>query len=185
MDDKSIVALYWKRSENAIAETDKKYGAYCFAIANNILANREDAEESVSDTYMKAWDTIPPQRPAVLSTFLAKITRNIAISRWRARSAAKRGGGEIPLALEELDMCIAGRQNVESQFLYQETVRSFQRFLELLPDVERNVFLRRYFLLDSIACIASDFGFTQSKVKSMLYRTRLKLRGQLEMEELI
>ncbi len=185
MDDKSIVDLYWSRSENAIAETDKKYGKYCFRIAYNVLASNEDAEESVNDTYMKAWETIPPRCPSVLTAFLGRITRNISISRWRARSAAKRGGGEITIALEELDECIAHRQSVESAFLYQETVRAFRKFLDTLPSTERDVFLRRYFFLDPVASISEDFGFSQSKVKSMLYRTRLKLRSVLEMEELI
>lgn len=185
MDDQSIVDLYWKRSENAIAETDKKYGRYCFSIAYNVLANNEDAEESVNDTYMKTWNNLPPQRPAVLITFLGRITRNISISRWRARKAAKRGGGEIILALDELDECIANGQNVEEKYIQEETAGVFRRFLDTLPDTERDVFLRRYFLLDSVASIAEDFGFSQSKVKSMLYRTRLKLRSRLEMEELI
>lgn len=185
MDDQSIVDLYWKRSENAIAETDKKYGRYCFSIAYNVLANNEDAEESVNDTYMKTWNNLPPQRPAVLITFLGRITRNISISRWRARKAAKRGGGEIILALDELDECIANGQNVEEKYIQEETAGVFRRFLDTLPDTERDVFLRRYFLLDSVASIAEDFDFSQSKVKSMLYRTRLKLRSRLEMEELI
>lgn len=185
MDDQSIVDLYWKRSEDAIAQTDKKYGKYCFSIAYNVLANNEDAEESVNDTYMKAWNNLPPQRPTVLITFLGRITRNISISRWRARKAVKRGGGEIILALDELDECIANGQNVEAKYIYEETVGTFRRFLDTLPDTERDVFLRRYFLLDSIASIAEDFDFSQSKVKSMLYRTRLKLRSRLEMEDLI
>ncbi len=185
MDDKSIIDLYWSRSENAIAETDKKYGSYCFSIAYNVLANNEDAEESVSDTYMKAWNHMPPHRPSVLMAFLGKITRTISISRWRARSAAKRGGGQISLALDELDACIVHPQNVESEFLRKETVRAFRRFLDTLPNMERDIFLRRYFLLDPIASISEDFGFSQSKVKSMLYRTRLKLRSHLEREDLI
>lgn len=185
MDDQRIVELYWKRSENAIAETAKKYGKYCFSIAYNVLANNEDAEESVNDTYMKAWNNLPPQRPAVLITFLGRITRSISISRWRARKAAKRGGGEIILALDELDECIADGKNVEETYIQEETAGIFRRFLDTLPDTERDVFLRRYFLLDSVASIAEDFGFSQSKVKSMLYRTRLKLRSRLEMEELI
>ncbi len=185
MDDKCIVDLYWNRSENAISETDKKYGRYCFSIAYNVLANNEDAEESVNDTYMKAWNSMPPHRPSALMTFLGKITRTISISRWRARSAAKRGGGEITLALDELDECIAHKQNAETEFMYKETVRAFRAFLDTLPNTERDIFLRRYFLLDPIASISDDFGFSQSKVKSMLYRIRIKLRSHLEMEDLI
>ena len=115
MDDKSIIALFFDRSEDAIAKTDEKYGNYCFRIAHNILENREDAEESVSDTYMAAWNAIPPHKPSVLSTFLGKITRRIAIDHWRARNAEKRGGGETALALEELRACVTGLPGVEEE----------------------------------------------------------------------
>ncbi len=185
MEDQAIVDLYWSRSEQAIAETDKKYGAYCFSIACNILANREDAEESVNDTYLKAWNAIPPQRPSLLAAFLGRIVRNCSISRWRAAHAAKRGRGELPLALEELKDCLTDSHSPEDACVYRETVRAFRRFLDALPETERNVFLRRYFLLDSVASIAGDFGFSQSKVKSMLRRTRIKLRSHLEKEGLI
>ncbi len=185
MDDKSIVALYWQRSEQAIEETHRKFGKYCYSIAYHILANNEDAEESVSDTYVKVWNSIPPQRPTALAPFLGKIVRNTAISKWRARSANKRGGGEIVLALEELGKCVSGSPGIEDAYLHKETVAAFRSFLDTLPDVERNVFLRRYFFLDSVAEIAGDFGFTQGKVKSMLHRTRGKLRAYLEKEDLI
>lgn len=182
MDDKNIVDLYWQRSEKAIVETDTKYGAYCFSIAYNVLANNEDAEESVSDTYMAAWNKLPPHRPSILATFLGKITRNISISRWRSRSAYKRGGGEIVLALEELDECVADKQNVESNYIKKEAVAAFNRFLDTLPETERRIFLRRYWCLDPIADIAANFGFSQSKVTSMLHRTRAKLRSRFEKE---
>ena len=182
MDDKSIVDLYLNRNEEAITHTDEKYGRYCFCISYNILTNREDAEESVSDTYMAAWNAIPPQRPSVLSTFLGKITRHISIDRWRARSAEKRGGGELPLALEELNDCIAGMQNVEMEYERKEISRAYLKFLDALPITERRVFLCRYWYVDSIEMIAERFGFSQSKVKTMLHRTRLKLRKQLAEE---
>ena len=182
MDDKSIVDLYLRRNEEAITHTDEKYGRYCFCIAYNILTNREDAEESVSDTYMAAWNAIPPRRPSVLSTFLGKITRHISIDRWRARSAEKRGGGELPLALEELNDCSAGMQNVEMEYELKEITRAYLKFLDALPITERRVFLCRYWYVDSIEVIAERFGFSQSKVKTMLHRTRLKLRKQLAEE---
>ena len=182
MDDQSIVALFWERSEQAIAETDRKYGAYCYSIAYHALANSEDAEESVSDTYMAAWNRLPPHRPSVLATFLGKITRRISINRWKAKNTAKRGGGQITLTLEELDDCVDGKQNIERAYESHELVWAFNRFLETLPETERDVFLRRYWFFDSIADIAESFGFTQSKVTSMLYRTRGKLRKQLEKE---
>ena len=176
MNDKSIIDLYFSRDEEAITQTDKKYGRYCYSIAYNILMSKEDAEESVSDTYMTAWRAIPPRRPSVLSTFLGKITRHISIDRWRQRSASKRGGGEVTLALEELEDCVAGRQNVEMEYERKELIRAYVRFLDALPVTERRVFLRRYWYVDSIETIAKEFGFSPSKVKTMLHRIRAKLR---------
>ena len=185
MDDKSIVDLYFNRDEEAITQTDRKYGRFCYSIAYNILTNQEDAEESVSDTYMTAWRTIPPRRPSVLSPFLGKITRHISIDRWRERSAYKRGGGEMPLALEELEDCIAGLQDVETEYQRKELIRAYKKFLDQLPVTERRVFLSRYWYVDSIETIADRYGFSQSKVKSMLHRTRIKLRKQLAEEGLL
>lgn len=182
MNDKSIVDLYFNRDEEAITQTDKKYGRYCYSIAYNILMSKEDAEESVSDTYMTAWKAIPPRRPSVLSTFLGKITRHISIDRWRERSAYKRGGGEVTLALEELEDCVAGLQNVEMEYERKELIQAYVKFLDILPVTERRVFLCRYWYVDSVEAIAEKFGFSQSKVKTMLYRTRTKLRKQLAEE---
>ena len=182
MDDKSIVDLYFGRDQEAITQTDKKYGHYCYRIAYNILTNKEDAEESVSDTYVAAWRVIPPRRPSVLSTFLGKITRHIAIDRWRERNASKRGGGEVPLALEELQDCVAGMQNVEMDYERKEIIKAYVKFLDALPVTERRVFLCRYWYVDSVEAIADKFGFSQSKVKTMLHRTRAKLRKQLAEE---
>ena len=182
MDDKSIVDLYFGRDQEAITQTDKKYGHYCYRIAYNILTNREDAEESVSDTYVAAWRAIPPRRPSVFSTFLGKITRHIAIDRWRERNASKRGGGEVPLALEELQDCVAGMQNVEMDYERKEIIKAYVKFLDALPVTERRVFLCRYWYVDSVEAIADKFGFSQSKVKTMLHRTRAKLRKQLAEE---
>ena len=184
MNDKNIVDLYFNRDEEAIAQTDKKYGRYCYSIAYNILTNKEDAEESVSDTYMTAWRAIPPRRPSVLSTFLGKITRHISIDRWRERSANKRGCGEVTLALEELEDCVAGLQNVEMEYERKELIRAYVKFLDTLPVTERRVFLCRYWYVDSVEAIAEKFGFSQSKVKTMLHRTRAKLRMQLAEEGL-
>lgn len=182
MDDKSIVTLFWERSEQAIAETDRKYGAYCYSIAYHALSNNEDAEECVSDTYMAAWNQLPPRRPSVLATFLGKITRYISINRWEARNAVKRGGGQIILALEELDDCVDGKQDVEASSDAHELSLCLNRFLDSLSKTERDVFLRRYWFFDPIALIAESYGFTQSKVTSMLHRMRGKLRKQLEKE---
>lgn len=185
MDDSRIVDLYWQRSEQAIAETQKKYGTYCYRIAYNILTSKEDAEESVSDTYMTAWNTIPPRRPSVLATFLGKITRHISIDRWRTRSAYKRGGGQLVLVLEELEECIASNENVEQTYAKKELLAAYTRFIEKLPVTERRVFLCRYWYLDSIGDIALKYGFSESKVKSMLHRTRQKLNRCLVEEGLL
>ncbi len=185
MDDQAIVDLYFARSEAAIQQTDAKYGPYCYSIAYHILTNNEDAEESVSDTYLAAWNNMPPRRPSVLATFLGKLTRYISLNRWKHRSAQKRGGGEMPLALEELGECVAGNGDVETQFARKETIRAFRRFLDTLPETERRVFLRRYWYLDSNAEICQRFVFSESKVKSMLFRTRKKLHEALEQEGLL
>ena len=185
MDDQKIIDLYWSRSETAITETDQKYGKYCYSIAYNILTNNEDAEESVSDTYMAAWKAMPPKRPSILATFLGKITRHLSIDRWRSRNRYKRGGGEIVLALEELEDCITADQTVEKTYERKQLALVFNRFLESLPETERQVFLCRYWYLDSISVIASYYGFSDSKVTSMLHRSRKKLRAVLEQEDLL
>lgn len=185
MEDSSIVQLYFDRSEKAISETNLKYGAYCFHIAYSILLNNEDAQESVSDTYLAAWNAIPPKRPSVLSTFLGKITRHLSIDRWRSRSADKRGGGEVPLALDELGECVAGSRSVEGEYARKELMEAVNRLLDTLPETERRVFLCRYWYLDSTAQVAETFGFSESKVKSMLHRVRAKLRAELQREGLL
>lgn len=182
MDDELIVQLYWDRSENAIAETAGKYGIYCYSIAYGILRSQEDAEESVNDTYLDAWNAMPPHRPSILATFLGKITRRISIDRWRSMTRVKRGGGEIALALEELEQCVAGDHSPEKEMGKKELAQAINRFLDTLPIPERRVFLARYWYLEPIGEIAARFAFSQSKVTSMLMRTRRKLRGQLEKE---
>ncbi len=182
MEDKAIIDLYWKRSERAISETDAKYGGLCYSLAYNVLSNREDAEESVSDTYLAAWNAMPPHRPVHLMAFLAKLTRRIAIKRWRAIIAYKRGGDQIFLALEELLECASPEPQVEAAAISREAYGELNRFLDKLPEVERTVFLRRYFLLDTAAQIGENFGFTESKVNSMLHRTRLKLKNHFAKE---
>ena len=179
MDDASIVQLYWDRSERAISETDAKYGAYCYSIAYNALANAEDAEESVSDTYLAAWNKLPPHRPLVLKTFLGRITRCISINRWNARNTRKRGGGEVLLTLDELTDCTDGKQDVERLCESTEMIDSFNAFLDTLPKHQRNIFLRRYWFFEPIAEIAKTYGFTQSKVTAMLHRIRGKLKDHL------
>ena len=184
MKDHNIIDLFFAREEAAIRHTDELYGKRLFSLADNILRNRQDAEESVNDTYLTAWNTIPPQRPGIFSAFLAKVTRHIAIDRWRRRSAQKRGGGEMVLALEELSCC-ASPHDLETQMEQKEITRVLDQFLASLPETERNVFLCRYWYLDSIQTIADRCGFSRSKTASMLHRTRGKLRQKLESEGLL
>lgn len=182
MDDQGIVRLYFARSEQAIQETDATYGGYCYSIAYNILANAEDSEESVSDTYLSAWNAIPPKKPIPLAPFLGKMVRHISIDRWRRKSAAKRGGGEMLIALEELGECVASRDDIEAQIERKELVRLVREFVADLPDMERRIFVCRYWYLDTIPDIAKRYGFSVSKVNSILYRTREKLEKRLKLE---
>ena len=182
MNDSQIVALFFDRDQRAIRETAAKYGKYCHAIVRNILPNPEDAEEAVSDTYLALWAAIPPHRPAVLSTFLGKIARRTALKHWEKGRARKRGGGEVELALEELSEYLSGGTTPEAALEKAELTRILNGFLEHLPREERKVFVCRYWYLDSIGDIAAQFGFSQSKVKSMLARTRMKLRHTLDKE---
>ena len=185
MNDDQIIQLYFDRSEQAIQETDTKYGGYCYSIAYNILTNPEDAEESVSDTYLSAWNTMPPRRPPALAAFLGKITRNLSIDRWRKHRAFKRGEGQIELALEELRECVSGTESAEEAAIRKEILASLNRFLGTLKEAERSVFLCRYWYLDSTEEIAEKSGFTVSKVKSMLFRIRKRLYAQLTEEGLV
>lgn len=185
MEDHEIVALYWARSEQAIAETQRKYGAYLMGIALRILGDRRDAEECVSDGCHGAWNAMPPHRPAVLSAFLGKLTRRAAIDRFRMRTAEKRGGGELPLALEELGECVGGGAEIEDELERRELAEAVRRFLAALPETERSVFLSRYWYCESGRDIARRFGFTESKTAAMLHRTRGKLRAALEQEGML
>lgn len=182
MDDEKIVQLYFDRSEQAVEETASKYGSYCYSIAYNILDNNEDAQECVNDTYIDAWNSMPPHRPSILATFLGKITRRISIDRWRRRNAVKRGGGQMPLVLEELDDCVAGEMSVEQELERRWLSELIDSFVRALPETEQKVFLCRYWYLDSVDQIGRRFGFSETKVRSMLFRTRGKLRDVLSRE---
>lgn len=143
MDDRSMVDLYWARSERAIAETASKYGKYCYAIAFNILADAQDADESVNDTYLGAWNSMPPHRPSTLRTFLGKITRRISLKKWRDKTRDKRGGGEVAVALEELEECIPLVASVEQEVITSELSKMLNCFIAELPETERQVFICR------------------------------------------
>lgn len=185
MEDKDIVDLYWQRDEKAISETADKYGSYCYSIAYNILSDTEDAKESVNDTYLNAWNSMPPHRPAVLSTFIGKITRFISLKKWRDKRTQKRGGGNIDHAYEEISECIPAKTTVVEELENKEIAKLIDSFLDTLPLCEQNIFVCRYWYFDSISDIAKQFGFSESKVKSILYRTRKKLRFKLLEEGVI
>ena len=185
MEDNKIVDLYWMRNERAIEETALKYGKYCHAIAYNILSNIEDAKESVNDTYLGAWNAMPPHRPSVLKTFLGKITRRISLKKWRDSHREKRGGGKVTLALDELSECVPSGSSVEDEMIAAELAKTLNCFIAELPATERQIFLCRYWYLDSIEKISKDFCFSSSKVKSMLHRTRAKLLLYLIKEEVV
>ncbi len=182
MEDGQIVELYWQRSEAAISETEAKYGKYCRAIAYQILRDREDSEECVNDTYMRAWNTMPPHRPSLLKTFLGKIVRNLSIDRYERRTAAKRGFGEIPLALDELRECVPAGNGGERLAEDLALAELIDHFLASLPSQKRMIFVQRYWYLRPIGEIAAACDFGESRVKVSLMRTRNGLRKFLEKE---
>ena len=140
MDDLQIIELYFARDEQAIKETDSKYGKLCHSIAYNILNNREDSEECVNDTWLKTWDMIPPTRPQCFRLFLAKIVRNLSFNKYKAKHTDKRGNGEISLILDELEECIAEKSAVEEFFLAKELKNTINAFVSALPERECNIF---------------------------------------------
>ncbi len=185
MEDKKIIQLFFERSETAISETAEKYGKLCHNIAYNILYNEEDSEECVNDTYMKAWEVIPPQIPEKLAAFLGKITRNLAISKYRYNSSQKRGSGQVAFALEELAECIPDKNSTEQAISDKLFVEQLNAFLAELPTEKRKVFMQRYWYMRPISEIAEDFSISESKVKMILHRTRNKLKEFLEKEGII
>ena len=182
MEDRDIIGLFRKRSEDAINETAKKYGKYCHYIAYNILYNEQDSEECVNDTYLNAWDNIPPHNPDKLSAYLGKITRNLALNKWDYHNASKRGKGQFLLVLEELQECISSADSTEKIVDELHFANTLNSFLSSLPKQKRIVFLRRYWYMSSIKEICADFGMSESKVKMMLMRLRNDFRVYLEKE---
>ena len=179
MDDKQIVELYWQRDEHAIEATAAKYGPYCMKISRNILEDPADSEENVNDTYLHAWNAMPPQRPAILQAFLGKIARNLALNRYKAKSAQKRQGDALALSLDELDDCAVSLSSPESETAAAELGASISAFLRTQSEDARNMFILRYFYCDSIEEISSRFGCGESRVKTALLRTRRKLKQHL------
>lgn len=181
MDDKQIIELYWARDEEAIRITSSKYGRLCAHIANNILRDHEDSAECVNDTYLAVWNAIPTQRPNRLSVFLSRVTRNLALKKYDYLHAAKRAPSAV-ISLDELGDCVSGTYSVESEIENKRIESAIDTFLWQQSKEKRDVFLRRYWYFDPIETICQYTGFSQSKVKSMLYETRQKLRKYLESE---
>lgn len=182
MKDKDIIALYFARSENAIGETDRKYGGYCRTLTYNILGNPEDSEECVNDTYMKLWELIPPQKPVKLGAFAARIARNLAMDMLDRFAAAKRGGHSHALAYEEISECVPSQVSVEDSADEHRLAELIERFVTSLPREKRTVFMKRYYHFCTVSEIAERMLISESKVKMILQRTRAKLKEYLEKE---
>ncbi|MBQ8922709.1 MAG: sigma-70 family RNA polymerase sigma factor [Oscillospiraceae bacterium] len=185
MEDADIIALYQQRDERAAAETEKKYGSYCTQIARSILRDPQDVAETVNEAYLAVWQSIPPNEPASFPAYIGRITRTIGLKRLRTAYAAKRGAGEAAEALDELAEVIRGDDNTERDVEARELRDHLNQFLKGLPEPDRSVFVCRYWYFDKISEIAARFGFSGSKVKSMLLRTRTKLRQMLREEDLL
>ena len=181
MEDIEIVELYWQRDESALSETDMKYRGYLMRIATNVLNNAEDVQETVNDTYLKAWNAIPPHRPSLLSTFLGKITRQLSIDKLRTKTREKRGGGEYQLSLDELCDC-AGREDAAEAFETAELAKAISAYLRGISREKRAVFVWRYYFCEPLKDISERLGESESKIKSMLHRIRNGLKQHLESE---
>ena len=185
MEDQQIIDLFLKRDEKAVSEAELKYGNYCRKIAMNILSDERDSEEAVNDTFMGVWKSIPPHIPDKLSAFIGKVARNASLKIYRRNNAEKRSNGSIPEPFEEISGIIGGSDHIQSDIEAKELAERINRFLNVLKENERKVFVCRYWYFDSIADISERFGFSEGKVKSMLFRTRKKLMDALKKEELI
>lgn len=185
MNDEEIIELYFARDEQAIAGTQEKYGKYCYSIALNILFDREDSEECVNDTWMRAWNAIPPQRPGKMQIFLGTITRNLALDRYKSKRTQKRGGGNMEVALDELGDCIPSSDTIEDLVAAAELEQILHRFLRSLPERECNVFLRRYWYVEEYREIADRYQMRLNTVKTLLFRVRGKLKTYLEQEGIV
>ena len=179
MEDSRIVQLYWDRDQEAIPATSEKYGSYCGSIARNTLGSREDAEECVNDTWLRAWNAMPPHRPTLLSAFLGKITRNLAFDRFSYLRAEKRGGGEADAVFEELAQVVSHQDTPESDLDRRELLGAINEFLAALPDTKRRIFVCRYWYFDSVPDIARRFALSENHVYVTLHRLRTQLRRRL------
>lgn len=185
MDDIKIIELFHLRDDRAISETDIKYGPGCRRIAWDILSDREDAEECVDDTYLALWNRIPPDCPRNYPAFVYRLLRNLSINRLRERMAVKRGGGELPLALEELEAVLGSDRTPEREYEARELEKEIRAFLSSLSRDERLIFMGRYWLMQPTAEIAKRLGFSEGKVRTSLHRSRKKLHSHLSREGFI
>ncbi len=181
MNDSEIITLYFERDERAVSETAVKYGKYCHTVSYNILQNKEDVEECVNDTYLAAWNSIPPKKPERLSTFLGKLARNLSINRYRQYNAEKRKLTQTAIALSELEECIAesGGEEIADEMALTKAINDF---LLAQPKLKRNIFIRRYWYVMPIKDISSAYGISEGKIASMLFRMRTELKKHLEKE---
>lgn len=184
-EEREIISLYEMRNESAIRESDRNYGAYCFSIAYGILGDENDARECVNDTWLKAWQSIPPQKPASLKLYLAKITRNLSFNRYKENNRSKRGAGETDLILDELAEITAGSEDVERTVLLREIRESIERFLATISKRDADLFLCRYFYAMNYKDLAKRFGLREGTVRLILMRTRRSLKLWLEKENLL
>ncbi len=182
MDDREIINLLWQRDETGVSALEQKYSAYCNTIAMNILRNAEDAEECVSDTWLKIWNSIPPNCPESLKLYAARIIRNVAFNRYRDSHAEKRRGDPLCTPLEELSECIPGQFHMDDILQKRELNGGIQKFVAGLHTNERNLFLRRYYYADDISAIAHRYRMTENHVSVTLYRIRKRLKKLLEKE---
>ena len=182
MDDNQIIELFFARDEGAIEAVQREYGGYCVSIARNILGDQGTAEECVNDGWLKCWQSIPPQRPRSLKCFAGRIARNLALSARREASAQKRGGGQVQLALDELDEVVSGGDTPEGALDREALRAALDGFLAGLPEQHRNLFLRRYWYLDSVEALAGRFSMSRTQVTTTLHRLRGKLRVHLQQE---
>ena len=182
MNDKQIIDLYFSRSEQSIKETKIKYSSFCRKIAYNILSNNEDTDECENDTYLKIWNSIPPNRPENLAGYLAKIVRNLALNCYEKKHAAKRGGGQVEMSYDELSECMAGKGRVDENLEKNELSCIISKFLKQKGEQKRTIFIQRYFYFAEISDIADRMGMKESSVRSALSRMRKELKNYLEQE---
>lgn len=183
MNDKEIVQLFFDRDERAVSEASTKYDRYCRTVAGNILVSKEDIDECVNDAFLNAWNSIPPNKPENLATYLGKLARNLSFNRYNAEHTQKRGSGEIPLILDELEELVSGKENLEGEIIQNELIEEINTFLKKLPSDKRFIFVRRYWYSDSIEMIAKKLGRSVNSISVSLNRIRKDLKGYLAERE--